>query len=221
MVSLELFIVRLFWYTANKNSGWIREMNTVSESVLELKVKKERDMTMYFAMRAVVAFCLFAGYFYSVKKDIDYVQFFITTLLLFAPFALDYYPRQHDDKAEIMIRKWGMLIPSGAIIGVLLMGLFNGDSNYWASNTAIWLKVICIGAGLLVAIFAAVDYNNYNRRSQFTQNMKQHAVDYIEESNAESAEARFKRNEAIKKEGLKRVVIESGKKRKKKKPNKI
>lgn len=196
-------------------------MSAVSEPVLELKVKKERDMTMYFAMRAVVAFFLFAGYCYSVKKDIDYVQFFITTLLLFAPFALDYYPRQHDDKAEIILRKWGMLIPSGAIIGVLLLGLFNGDSNYWASNTAIWLKVICIGAGFLVASFAAVDYNNYNRRSQFTQGMKQHAVDYIEESNAESAEARFKRNEAIKKEGLKRVVIESGKKRKKKKPNKI
>ncbi|MEH7194919.1 hypothetical protein [Bacillus safensis] len=196
-------------------------MSAVSEPVLELKVKNERDMSMYFALRAVVAFCLFAGYFYSVKKEIDYVQFFITTLLLFAPFALDYYPRQHDDKLEIMLRKWGMLIPSGAIVGVLLMGLFNGDLNYWASNTAIWLKVICIGAGFLVAILAYVDYNNYNRRSQFTQIMKQHAVEYIEESNAESAEARFKRNEANKKEGLKRVVIESGKKRKKKKPNKI
>ncbi|MBU8573780.1 hypothetical protein NSQ30_10975 [Bacillus sp. FSL R7-0651] len=193
-------------------------MSAVSEPVLELKVKKERDMTMYFAIRAAVTLCLLAGYYYTIKKDIDYVQFFITTLLLFAPFVLDYYPRQHDDKLEIMLRKWGMLIPSGAIAGVLLMGLFNGDSSYWASNTAIWLKIICIGAGLLVAIFAVLDYNNYNRRSQFTQNMKQHAVEYIEESNAESAEARFKRNEAIKKEGLKRVVIESGKKRKKKKP---
>lgn len=191
-------------------------MSAVSEPVLELKVKKERDMTMYFAIRAAVTLCLLAGYYYTIKKDIDYVQFFITTLLLFAPFVLDYYPRQHDDKLEIMLRKWGMLIPSGAIAGVLLMGLFNGDSSYWASNTAIWLKIICIGAGLLVAIFAVLDYNNYNRRSQFTQNMKQHAVEYIEESNAESAEARFKRNEAIKKEGLKRVVIESGKKRKRK-----
>lgn len=217
MVSLELFIVGLFWYTANKNSGWIREMNTVSESVLDVKVGKARDMTMYFAIRIGVTALLLVGYYVTIKKEIDYVQFFITTCLLFTPFILDYYPRQHEDKWEMRLRKFGMLIPSLTVLGVIIIGVFNGESSYWASSTEIWLKVVCVGAGMVVVFLAFLDYNNYNRRSQLTQDMKQHATEYIEESKAESAEARLKRNEAIKKEGFKKLIIESEKKRKKKK----
>ncbi|MDP4564061.1 hypothetical protein ACTHOS_13205 [Bacillus safensis] len=192
-------------------------MNTISESVLDVKVRKARDMTMYFAIRIGVTVLLFAGYYYTIKKDIDYVQFFIATSLLFAPFALDYYPRQHEDKWEMRLRRFGMLIPSLTVVGVLLIGVFNGDSSYWASSTDIWLKILCVGAGITVVFLAFLDYNNYNRRSQLTQDMKQHATEYIEESKAESAEARLKRNEAIKKEGFKKLIIESEKKRKKKK----
>ncbi|WP_144534023.1 hypothetical protein [Bacillus pumilus] len=192
-------------------------MNTISESVLDVKVRKARDMTMYFAVRIGVTVLLFAGYYYTIKKDIDYVQFFIATSLLFAPFALDYYPRQHEDKWEMRLRRFGMLIPSLTVGIVLLIGVFNGDLSYWASSTDIWLKILCAGAGITVVILAFLDYNNYNRRSQLTQDMKQHATEYIEESKAESAEARLKRNEAIKKEGFKKLIIESEKKRKKKK----
>ncbi|MFK4466859.1 hypothetical protein [Bacillus sp. RC252] len=194
-------------------------MTTISEPVVDVKVGTVRDMSMYFFIRAGVTVLLLFGYYYAIKKDIDYVQFFITTLLLFTPFILDYYPRQHEDKWEIRLRKLGMLIPSIAIVGVLIIGIVNGEVSYWASNTDTWLKFVCMGAGAIVVILAFIDYNNYNRRSPFTQGMKQHTSEYIEESKAESAEARMKRNEANKKEGLKRLALES-EKRSKKKPKK-
>lgn len=208
-----------FMFRMNKALGWIRRMTTISEPVVDVKVETVRDMTMYFAIRAGVTIFLLVGYYCAIKKDLDYVQFFITTFLLFTPFILDYYPRQHEDKWEILLRKLGMLIPSVAIAGVLIIGIFNGEASYWASNTDTWLKVVCMGAGVIVAVLAIIDYNNYSRRSPFTQGMKQHATEYIEESKAESAEERMKRNEANKKEGLKRLALES-EKRSKKKPKK-
>lgn len=191
-------------------------MTTFSESQVDVRVEKVRDMSMYFAIRTGVTIFLLVGYNYTIQKDIDYVQFFITTFLLFTPFVLDYYPRQHEDKWEKLLRKLGMLIPSIAIAGVLIIGIFNGESSYWASSTANWLKYTCIGAGLVIVVLAFIDYNNYNRRSKFTQDMKLHATEYIEESKAESTEERIKRNEANKKEGLKKIALESEKKPKKK-----
>lgn len=167
-----------------------------------------RDMTAYFAIRAFMNTFLLFGYYYSIQQDINYIQFFITTLLLFIPFALDYYPRQHEDELEIKLRSLGILIPSVVISVVLIIGILNGEPSFWSRDPYIWLKYACFFAGIIIVILAILDYNNYTRRSKSTQKMKLHASEYIEESKSEAIEERFKRNEINKREGLKKVALQ-------------
>ncbi|MBK3497410.1 hypothetical protein JFL43_21870 [Viridibacillus sp. YIM B01967] len=179
-----------------------------------------KDMAAFFAIRACVSFFLALGYYVSIKGNIDYIQFFLTSFLLFTPFVLDYYPRECETENEMRVRKFGIRIPSVAIAITICIGILNGNIEFWTSNPHILIK-ICANIGALLIVFLTfLDYNDYNRRSDLAVKLKKDAASHIEQNKSEEVEQRFKRIQADKKNGIKELAIKSESKKGQKKKSK-
>lgn len=179
-----------------------------------------KDMAAFFGIRAFVSLFLALGYYVSIKGEIDFIQFFITSFLLFAPFVLDYYPRECETANEMRVRKYGIRIPSFVIAVTIGIGIFNGNNEFWMKNPHIIIKIgACLGA-LLIVFLTFLDYNDYNRRSELAVKLKKDAASHIEKNKSEEIEKRFKRIEADKKNGLKELAIKSENKKGQKKKEK-
>lgn len=171
-----------------------------------------RDMTAYFAVRIMVFLALLCSYLFTLKSDLTYVQFILTTLLLYLPFLLDYYPRICKDRIEQWVRRLGITVPFLLLSITVIVGIYNAVPEFWMSNPPQCLKIVCICGGVLFVVLSVLDYNNYQRGSKLASTYKLAAIEQIEENKTEEVESRIKRVEQQKKEGLKKVALEKERK---------
>ena len=180
------------------------------ENVENGKSEDVRDFRAFFGIRAIVFFFLCLAYYFVIEDNISYFQLFITSALLFSPFFLEYYPREGLSTKGKYIRKAGMLVPIGvigSIFGTLLWAV--RDESIILTEVPFELKLVCYSGCVLVVFLAALDYNDVKRNGSIAVGLKNNAKEYVEKTTTESIEARMKRLEHEKKEGFRKVALQS------------
>ena len=176
-----------------------------------------RDMNAYFATRVVVVLILLISYSsYLFNSEVKFNQFLITTVLFFIPFILDYYPRLNSDENEKFIRRLGIIIPAMAILVPLCLGVYYSSPEWWTNEPVVWLKYFGSLGGVSIVFLTAMDYNNYQRKSNLTELYRHHLKKYTEENKVESVRERVKRVDHDRREGMKTLVLTSDRKGKSK-----
>lgn len=173
-------------------------------------MSKERDFSAYYFIRWLVILLLCVFYFVSTKNTISFNQFFVTSIFLFIPFILDYYPRAVNTEKLERIRKAGMGVPIFVLLTavIYLISAYNNEELI-SSPTPLWLKIISYIGCLVIVLLCFLDYNDVTRKSKVATVQKSYMKKHIETEKVETVEATIKRLKEEQKEGWKKVVLQA------------